>query len=397
MNLEFTVEQQAFREQVRTWLTETLPPEFAAKVRHGRVLNKTEQEQWHALLNSQGWLAPHWPVEYGGTGWDPVQLYIFNEEMAAADAPRVVPFAYKMLAPVLFKFGNDSQRAHWLPRMLNGDDWWCQGYSEPGSGSDLASLKTSAVRRGDHYIVNGQKTWTSYAQNANMIFCLVRTSTDGKPQEGISFLLIDMASPGVEVRPIQLVDGSHEVNEVWFTDVKVPVENLVGEENQGWTTAKFLLAYERSNIGGAASPKRELEKLRSIAATQRRGGKPLSQDPLFAARLAKAEIKIQTMEVTAMRVLSAVAGGDMPMSESSILKIIGSELIQEMDDLTRRAAGRYALPFEPGLLDKESNTSLPGPDFADTAASLYHNHRKVTIYGGSTEVQKNIIAKVSGL
>ena len=230
-----------------------------------------------------------------------------------------------------------------------------------------------------------------------MIFCLVRTSTDGKPQEGISFLLIDMASPGVEVRPIQLVDGSHEVNEVWFTDVKVPVENLVGEENQGWTTAKFLLAYERSNIGGAASPKRELEKLRSIAATQRRGGKPLSQDPLFAARLAKAEIKIQTMEVTAMRVLSAVAGGDMPMSESSILKIIGSELIQEMDDLTRRAAGRYALPFEPGLLDKESNTSLPGPDFADTAASLYHNHRKVTIYGGSTEVQKNIIAKVSGL
>ena len=397
MDLNFTPKQLAFRDEVRQWLAENLPPQYAEKSRQGRVLTKDETEHWQSLLNAKGWLAPHWPVEHGGTGWGPVELYIFGEEMALAGAQPAVPFGFKMLAPVLFKFGTDAQKAKWLPRMLSGEDWWCQGYSEPGSGSDLASLNTSAVLDGDHFVVNGQKTWTSLGQHANMIFVLVRTSNQGKPQEGISFILVDMNTPGVEVRPIKLVDGSHEVNEVWFTDVKVPVENLVGEINSGWTCAKYLLGYERANTGNAGRQKRQLAELKTIAREQYRNGKPLIEDPLFAARLARAEIRLMDFETTCLRVLSAVAGGDMPMAEASIIKVMGSELLQEFDTLKRKAVGRYAVPFEPGILEKGTNAELPGPAYAAAASAAYHNDRKVSIYAGSNEIQKNIVSKIAGL
>ena len=250
MDLSYSPEERAFREEIRAFLRDELPPELSEKVRSNRELTKPDMERWHAILNARGWLAAGWPEEHGGPGWDAVQRHIFEEECALAHAPRVVPFGVTMLGPVLMRFGTPEQKAHWLPRILSGEDWWCQGYSEPGAGSDLASLKTRAVRDGDHYVVDGQKTWTTLGQHADMIFCLVRTDPDAKAQEGISFLLIDMNTPGVEVRPIVLLDGSAEVNEVWLSDVRVPAENLVGEENRGWTIAKYLLGHERSNIAG---------------------------------------------------------------------------------------------------------------------------------------------------
>ncbi|MBA4004899.1 MAG: pimeloyl-CoA dehydrogenase large subunit, partial [Delftia sp.] len=290
MDLQFTTEELAFRDEVRGFLKDKLPEDLSHKVKNGLQLSKQDMERWHAILNERGWLANHWPEQHGGPGWSAVQKFIFEHECALAGTPRIVPFGLSMLGPVLIKYGNEAQKAHWLPRILNGADWWCQGYSEPGSGSDLASVKTSAVRDGDHYIVNGQKTWTTLGQHANMIFCLVRTNREAKAQQGISFLLVDMNSPGVEVRPIITLDGEHEVNEVFFTDVKVPVENLVGEENKGWTYAKYLLTYERTNIAGVGFSVAGLEKLKAVAGRMLRNGKPLTQDPLFAARLAKVEI-----------------------------------------------------------------------------------------------------------
>ena len=284
MDLAYTPEEQAFRTEVRAFLKEKLPERLSAKVKGGKRLTKDDYQTWHRILSEKGWLALHWPVEYGGTGWTPVQKHIFEEESVAAGAPRVIAFGLSMLGPVLIAFGSEQQKQIYLPRILKDEDWWAQGYSEPGSGSDLASLQTRAVRDGDHYIVNGQKTWTTLGQYANMMFCLCRTSTEGKPQEGISFLLIDMATPGVVVRPIITLDGEHEVNEVWLTDVKVPVENLVGEENKGWTYAKYLLTYERTGIAGVAFSKAALDKLKRIAAAQTQNGRPLAEDPMFAAR-----------------------------------------------------------------------------------------------------------------
>ncbi len=283
MDLNFTPEEEAFRAEVRAFLADKLPARLSAKVSSGKILAKADMEEWHAILNARGWLANHWPEQYGGPGWTAVEKFIFEHECALAFAPRIVPFGVNMLGPVLIKYGNEAQKRHWLPRILDGSDWWCQGYSEPGAGSDLAAVKTSAVRgidaQGDHYIVNGQKTWTTLGQHANMIFCLVRTNREAKKQEGISFLLIDMTSPGVEVRPIITLDGEHEVNEVFFSDVRVPAENLVGEENKGWTCAKYLLTYERTNIAGVGFSVAALEQLKGIAATpneerQAAGGRP---------------------------------------------------------------------------------------------------------------------------
>ena len=265
MDLSYSEEDIAFRDEVRAFLAEKLKPELAEKVRLGRGLTKADMEYWHGALNERGWLAQNWPAEFGGAAWTATQRHIYEEEACKAHAPRIVPFGLSMLAPVLQKFGSKQQQDYWLPRILSGEDWWCQGYSEPGAGSDLASLKTKAVREGDHYIVNGQKTWTTLGQHANMIFCLVRTDPQAKQQEGISFLLIDMNTPGVEVRPIILLDGSHEVNEVWFTDVKVPVENLVGEENKGWTYAKYLLTHERANIAGVGFSTAALDTVKRLA------------------------------------------------------------------------------------------------------------------------------------
>lgn len=394
MDLRFTPEEEAFRDEVRQFLSEKLPARLSDKVRRGLHLTKADMEEWHAVLHARGWLANHWPEQYGGPGWSVVQRAIFDDETARAHAPRIVPFGLSMLAPVLIKYGTEEQRRHYLPRILDGTDWWCQGYSEPGAGSDLASLKTSAVRDGDHYVVNGQKTWTTLGQYADWIFCLVRTDPTAKAQEGISFLLIDMKSPGVEVRPIVLLDGDAEVNEVFFTDVRVPVANLVGEENKGWTYAKYLLTYERTNIAGVGASAAAFDRLRATAATLTRGGRPLADDPLFAARLARIEIDLANMATTNLRVVAAVAHGGAPGAESSMLKIKGTEIRQAITALQRRSFGIYAQPFVPEALEEGYNGEPIGPEDANTAASTYFNMRKLSIFGGSNEVQKNIISKM---
>jgi len=394
MDLTFTPEEEAFRTEVRAFLAAELPESLARKVREHRHLHKADMEAWHAILNARGWLASHWPQEYGGTGWTAVQKFIFENECALAHAPRIVPFGLSMLGPVLIKYGNEAQKRYWLPRILNGEDWWCQGYSEPGAGSDLASLKTSAVRDGDHYIVNGQKTWTTLGQYANMIFCLVRTRTDGKPQEGISFLLIDMNTPGIEVRPIVTLDGGHEVNEVFFSDVRVPVENLVGEENRGWSCAKYLLTYERTNIAGIGFSTAALQQLKEVAARQQKNGRPLLQDSAFAARLARIEIDLDNMRITNLRVLAAAANGGAPGAESSMLKIRGTQIRQEISSLNRRAMGPYARPYVAEALEDGNQHLSIGPAGADSAAAQYFNNRKLSIFGGSNEIQKNIISKM---
>ena len=396
MDLNFTPEEEAFRTEVRAFLADKLPPRLAEKVRSGRHLSKADHEQWHAILNARGWLANHWPEQYGGPGWNAVQKFIFENECALAHAPRIVPFGVNMLGPVLIKYGNEAQKRYWLPRILDGSDWWCQGYSEPGAGSDLASVKTTAVRgsdaQGEHYVVNGQKTWTTLGQHANMIFCLVRTDRSAKKQEGISFLLVDMTSPGVEVRPIITLDGEHEVNEVFFTDVRVPAENLVGEENKGWTCAKYLLTYERTNIAGVGFSVAALERLKQAAARLKKNGRPLAEDPAFAARLARVEIELENMKTTNLRVIAAVAGGGVPGAESSMLKIRGTEIRQEISSLLRRAMGPYAQPFVAEALDGFAGATV-GPAEAASAAVQYFNNRKLSIFGGSNEIQRNIISK----
>ncbi|AOJ11390.1 acyl-CoA dehydrogenase family protein [Burkholderia mayonis] len=395
MDLNFTAEEEAFRAQVQRFLADKLPPRIARKVKGGLRLTRDDMREWHAILDEQGWLASHWPREWGGPGWSVAQKFLFDNECALAGAPRIVPFGVNMLGPVLIKYGSEAQKRRWLPRILDGSDWWCQGYSEPGAGSDLASVKTSAVRDGDHYVVNGQKTWTTLGHYANMIFCLVRTATDVRKQEGISFLLVDMKSPGVEVRPIVTLDGEHEVNEVFFTDVRVPVENLVGEENRGWTYAKYLLTYERTNIAGVGFSVAALEKLRAVAAKVKKNGRPLADDPLFAARVARVEIELDNMKTTNLRVLAAVAGGGAPGAESSMLKIRGTQIRQEISSLMRRAMGPYAQPFVDEALDAGHGGEPPGglPEAA-SAATQYFNNRKLSIFGGSNEIQKNIISKM---
>ncbi|CUH40498.1 Acyl-CoA dehydrogenase [Jannaschia seosinensis] len=394
MDLTYSEEYETFRRDLRGFLEARLPKRLADKVRLGQRVTKEDHEEWHAILQERNWLAGHWPKEHGGAGWDAVERHIFEEETTRAHAPRIVPFGVMMLGPVLMKFGSDAQKAHWLPRILNGTDWWCQGYSEPGAGSDLAAIKTTAERDGDHYVVNGQKTWTTLAQYADHIFCLVRTSKEGKKQEGISFLLIDMNDPGIEVRPIHLIDGGAEVNEVWFKDVRVPVENLVGEENQGWTIAKYLLTHERTNIAGVGFANEALANLKRIAALEHQNGRPLIEDPLFAAEIARLEIQLMAMATTNLRVVSAAAGGNAPGVESSMLKVKGTVIRQEINDLTRRACGPYAMPFVSEALEAGSNVEPVGPDYAAPVSGRYFNNRKLSIYGGSNEVQKQIIAKM---
>jgi len=389
VEIAFTAEEQSFQDEVRRFLAKELPAEISEKVHNGRHLAREDYVRWQKTLFAKGWGAQAWPVEFGGTGWSGVQQHIFDEEAALAGAPRMVPFGLKMVAPVIMKFGNEAQQKRFLPRILSMDDWWCQGYSETGSGSDLASLKTRAVRDGDHYVVTGQKTWTTLAQYANWIFCLVRTRSDGKAQAGISFLLIDMKTPGVTVHPIITLDGAHEVNEVWFDDVRVPVENLVGEENRGWTYAKFLLGHERTNIAGIGASKRELRRLKRIAGAEMRSGRPLTEDPQFAARIAQVEIDLMALEVTNLRVLSAERARRDPGAVSSILKVKGSEIQQTLSELLLLAAGPYALA---DLREAGSTQGLLGPAHAAPLAGGYFNLRKTTIYGGANEIQRNIIA-----
>lgn len=386
MDLRYTNQELEFRSEVRDFVANVVPLSIKKKVLECQHLTKQDCEKYHALLNERGWLAQSWPEEYGGCYWGAIEKHIFAEESIAAGCPRILPFGVDMLGPVLLKFGDEAQRSYFLPRILDGRHWWCQGYSEPGAGSDLASLKTRAVREGNVYIVNGQKTWTSLGQHANWIFCLVRTQTEGKPQQGISFLLIDMNSPGIEIRPIKLLDGSTEVNEIFLDNVEVPVENLVGEENSGWTYAKYLLTHERTGIAGVGFAAHNLAQLKMIARSEYKNGKPLIEDPLFAARIATVEIDLAAMKTTNLRVVSAAEKGAAPGPESSMLKIKGTVIRQEIDDLLRRALGPNALPFI------QHDESLP--DYAMPLAARYFNQRKLSIYGGSNEIQRGIIAKM---
>jgi alkylation response protein AidB-like acyl-CoA dehydrogenase len=390
MDLNFTPEEDAFREEVRTFLKEKLPEHIAAKVRSGAEMGKEDSVAWHKILYKQGWVANTWSKADGGPGWTPVQRHIFEEESCRAYAPRQVPFGLAMLGPVLHKFGSQEHKDAVLPGIVSGDDWWCQGYSEPGAGSDLASLKTRAVRDGDDYVINGQKTWTTLGQHADKIFCLVRTKADGKPQEGISFILVDLDTPGIEMRPIKLIEGGYEVNEVFFTDVRVPATELVGEENQGWTIAKYLLTHERTNIAGVGFSMQALEDLKSLARKVKRNGKPLIQDPLFAARIAQVEIDLEAMKITNLRMLFQAQSQGAPGPETSILKIKGTVIRQTINDLARRALGPSAAPFPSEEL--EGNMALTPADNAHNAAQ-YFNNRKLSIFGGSNEIQRNILTK----
>jgi pimeloyl-CoA dehydrogenase large subunit len=395
MDLRFTPEENAFREEVRAFFRENLPKEVHAKLVEGRHASKQDLVDWTRKLHAKGWAVPHWPVEYGGTGWDPVRQYIFLEELQGFPAPAPLAFGVNMVGPVIYTFATEEQKQRFLPRIANLDDWWCQGFSEPGSGSDLASLKTRAVREGDHYIVNGQKTWTTLAQHADWIFCLVRTDPNVKKQEGISFLLIDMKSPGITVRPIETLDGGHEVNEVFFDDVKVPVENLVGQENKGWDYAKFLLGNERTNIARVGVSKERLRRIRELASIERIGDEPMIRNPRFREKLAAAEIELKALEMTQLRVVAAERTREKgkPDPASSVLKIKGSEIQQMTTELLLDVVGPYALPYVPEREDDRWNEPAIGPDYAATVAPTYFNWRKVSIYGGSNEIQRNIIAK----
>lgn len=388
MDLNFTPEEQAFRQEVRQWVREHLPADISHKVHNGLRLHKDDLQRWARILGSRGWLGYGWPEAFGGPGWNAVQKHLFEEECATAGAPRIVPFGPVMVAPVIMAFGSPEVQQRHLPGIASGDVWWCQGYSEPGAGSDLASLKTRAERQGDKYIVNGQKTWTTLAQHADWIFCLVRTSTEGKPQTGISFLLIDMKSPGISVRPIIMLDGEHEVNEVFFDNVEVPAANLVGQENQGWTYAKYLLAHERTNIADVNRAKRELERLKRIAKAE-----GLWDDLRFRDQIALLEVDIVALEMMVLRVLSAERGGKKQLEVAGLLKIRGSEIQQRYTELMLLAGGPYATAYVHEAMEAGWQGEHVGATWLAPLASSYFNTRKTTIYGGSNEVQRNIVAQ----
>jgi alkylation response protein AidB-like acyl-CoA dehydrogenase len=387
-----------FRAEVETFIRDSYPDELKGRAGHQGELTKDDFLSWHRIVARKGWIAPAWPREYGGPGWNAVQRYIWSEACAAADTIQLLPFGIGMVGPVIYTFGTPEQKARFLPPTLSGDIWWCQGYSEPGAGSDLASLRTRAERvteadGREYYIVNGQKTWTSFAQFADWGFFLVRTDPTAKPQEGISFLLIDMKTPGITVRPIITIDGSDDVNEVWLENVRVPVENRIYEENKGWTCAKFLLAHERTGIAGVAKSKRGIAKLRAIAAKEPHGGGRLLGEPLFRRQLAELETDLAALEYTELRSLASTAAGKGPGPESSLLKIKGSEIQQRITELTLEAVGHYGAPYFRGFPSDGPNVHPIGPDHAHRAAPNYFNMRKTTIYGGSNEIQRNIIAR----
>ena len=393
MNLDFSAEDLAFRDEVRTFIADNYPASLRGKQDEGDELAKEDFLSWHKVLAKKGWVAPAWPVEYGGTGWTSTQRYIWSEETARADCIRLMPFGLAMVGPVIYTFGTPEQKAKFLPRILSGEDWWCQGYSEPGAGSDLASLRTKAVQDGDDYVVNGQKTWTTMAQHADWGFFLVRTNFEAKMQEGISFLLIDMRSSGIEVRPIITLGGEHEVNEVFLDNVRVPVANRVYDENKGWTCAKFLLAHERVGIAGVASSKRGVEKLKAVAATEMEGERSLLANPFFRRKVAELEIDLAALKYTELRTLAGMAAGKNPGPESSVLKIKGSEIQQRITELTLEMAGHYGAPYYRGFGEGDNEHPI-GPEWANRAAPTYFNARKTTIYGGSNEIQRNVIAKM---
>lgn len=385
---------ESFRQEVREFLALELTPELKLAAEQGFGIRREDGARWHRKLFEAGWIAPTWPEEHGGTGWGLEQQHAFSEEMALAGAPMVMPFGIGMVGPVIYTFGTEAQKTRHLPGILDGSTWWCQGYSEPGSGSDLASLKTRAVREGNDYVINGQKIWTTNAHKADWIFVLVRTDVESKPQQGISFLLVDMSTPGIEVKPIVSIDGLHHLNETYFTDVRVPVSNRIGEENKGWSYAKFLLGHERTGIAGVAGSRRQVQALQDIAQREPNGqGSRLANDPSYVSRLGQAEIKLEALAQTEARILAAMESGGSAGDAASLLKILGTEVQQSLEELRVEAVNHYALPFDLGIIANESNEPAIGPDYAVRAVSDYNFGRAHTIYGGSNEIQKNVIAK----
>lgn len=387
MDTSFSQEDLAFRDEVAAFFDEAFTDDLRALFDDPKRYPEAIVA-WQRKLYERGWVAPNWPVEHGGAGWTATQNYIFDSERSARGIPNTLPFGLSMVAPVIYTFGNEEQKQRFLPRILKADDWWCQGYSEPGSGSDLASLKTKAELDGDHYVVNGAKIWTTYAQHANWIFCLVRTSNEGKKQNGISFLLIDMHSEGIKVNPIETIDSYHSLNEVEFNNVRVPVANLIGEQDKGWTYAKALLAHERTGIAAVADSKRAIREVRELAEREVNGGKRLIDDPLFQKRLSDIEIELMALEFTDLRVLSQVATGGAPGAESSLLKIKGTEIQQAVQTLRMTVAAHYQ-----GVLPTDIDSDVLGNDYGSAARKAYMYGRAATVYGGSNEIQKNIIAK----
>ena len=394
MDLDFTDELRGFQQEVRAFIEERLPGDLRTKVERFLTLGKDDYLRWQDILAERGWLVYSWPVEHGGTGWSPVQRYIFEEEMGRANAPRITPFGPKMVGPVIYTFGSDALKSKHLPAIAANETWWCQGYSEPDAGSDLASLRTRAVRRGDHYVVNGTKTWTTAAHWADMMFCLVRTDPGAKAQEGISFVLVDMRAPGVEVRPIVTMDGGRDVNTVYLTDVKVPIEDLVGEENKGWTYAKFLLGHERFGIARLSECKARVSYLKEIARSHRVGGTLLADDTDFMRSVAETEIELTALEFTELRALTNAEQGKAPGVEANMLKVRGTDVQQKISEMFMKAVGYYALPFVPEAMEYGWNEAPVGPEYAAGLAPAYFNMRKTSIYGGTNEIQRNIIAKM---
>jgi len=399
MDFQFSAEDEAFRKEVRDFIARHYSAEMrdrAAKSLSGYIY-KDDHVRWQKALYAKGWIAPNWPVEHGGAGFTATQKYIFETETARAGTPRVISFGLKMVAPVIMAFGTTAQKERFLPKILSSEHWWCQGYSEPGSGSDLAALQCRAVADGDGYVVNGSKIWTTRAHDADWIFCLVRTSSEGKRQEGISFLLIDMTTPGIEIEPIIMLDQTpapeHEVNQVFFTDVRVPRANRIGEENKGWTYAKYLLEFERGNAYAGAL-QGGLERVRQMAETALDGRLPLIQDQGFRHKLMRLEIETRAVEMTELRILSALSTGGRPGAESSILKCRGTEVLQAISELALEAVAYYAAPFDRRALSFGANEPTIGPDYAANVAGRYLNLRKTSIYGGSNEIQRNIVAKL---
>ncbi len=387
MDTSFSEQDIVFRDEVRAFFAEHYDPELQGRMANADTFKEAVVE-WQRRLHKQGWIAPGWPVEYGGTGWNSTQKFIYESERAAAGVRDVVPFGLTMVAPVIYTYGTQEQKEKFLPRILATDDWWCQGYSEPGSGSDLASLKTKAEVDGDDYIVNGAKVWTTYAQYADWIFCLVRTNSEGRKQQGITFLLIDMKTPGITVNPIVTIDNHHSLNEVVFENVRVPMTNRVGEQDKGWTYAKSLLAHERTGIAGVADSIRNLGEVRKYSEQEINGGKSLAADPMFQNRLSNIEIELMALEYTELRVLATVAAGGAPGAESSMLKIKGTELQQAIQVLRMEVAAYYQ-----GVLPNEMSDEQLGHSFGSKARQAYMYGRAATVYGGSNEIQKNIIAK----
>jgi len=393
MDIKLSAQDEAFVREIRTFIGENLPPDIAKKVRRDQHLRKDDHMRWQQILGRKGWHAFTWPKEYGGPGWSVVQRYLFEVVSAEMDCPIIQPFGPRMAGPVIFTFGTPQQKDRFLPGIRESTVWWCQGYSEPQSGSDLASLSTRAEDRGSHYLVNGQKIWTSYAHHADWMFCLVRTSREDRPQKGISFLLIDMKSPGVTVQPIRMLEGTHSFNSVFFDNVEVPKENRIGEEGMGWTYAKFLLEHERVDNAAIGVTKAALKRLKQIAQTERLLGRPLAEDSVFRAKIIAVEAQLMSLELAALRTLSQLASGAAPGPASSLLKIRGTEIAQQISQLASEAIGYHALPYVPENLYGSTNAEPIGGEYAATAANNYLWRRCMSIYGGSNEIQRNIIAK----